>query len=237
MEEWLENNFLKPDEIMCRLQTINQNGLTLLLYITSRAGQDLLDKKFGVGYWGDDYKIIGDDLFCTITVYNKDIKQWVSRTDVGKASYAEKEKGRSSDAFKRACVKWGIARELYSAPFIWVPAKNCKIEKKDNKYITKDKFKVNFIDYTSSGKINELEIVNQDTGEIAFKKFPDEKIGLAKQKSMQELMRKADVTAEQIKKHFRLDDLENIDTTTFVKIMNKLNKTMEVRDEGNRKNS
>lgn len=228
-EEWIENHFLKPEEISCRVQTLREDGLSLLLYITSRAGQEKLDKKFGLGLWSDSYEMVGDNLFCTITVWNKEIGQWVSRSDVGTASYTAKEKGRASDAFKRACVKWGIARELYSAPFIWIPAKNCNIVvKQDNKLAVKDNFKVNFIDYTQAGKINEIEIVNQN-GDIVFKEYPDEKIGIAKQKAMKELMKKANVTEDQIKKHFRLDDLENINTTIFVKIMNKLNKTIEVK--------
>ena len=31
-----------------------------------------------------------------------------------------KEKGQASDSFKRACFNWGIGRELYTAPFVWV---------------------------------------------------------------------------------------------------------------------
>ena len=47
-------------------------------------------------------------------------KQWVSKEDTGTESFTEKEKGLASDSFKRACFNWGIGRELYTAPFIWV---------------------------------------------------------------------------------------------------------------------
>lgn len=238
-EEWINNTFLKADEISCRVQTINQNGLSLLLYITSRAGQNALDKKFGI--WQDSYQMIGTDLFCTISVFNKDIQQWISRSDVGISKYAEKEKSRASDSFKRACVKFGIARELYSAPFIWISAKDCNIQKNGDKYTTYDKFKVTYIDYTQAGEINELEIINEANNEIVFRKFPDEKIGIAKQEVLRKKIDEAQVKKEQILKHFRLNDLENINTTMFTKIMNKLDKTIQFNkensNESNRKDS
>lgn len=235
-EEWINNTFLRPNEISCRVQTINENGLSLLLYITSRAGQNALDKKFGI--WQDSYQIIGTDLFCTISIYNKDIQQWISRSDVGTANYTEKEKSRSSDAFKRACVKFGIARELYSAPFIWISANDCNIKKKGDKFTTYDKFKVTYIDYTKNGEINELEIVNEGNNEVVFRKFSDEQIGIAKQEALRKKMKEANVEKEQVLKHFRLENLESINTTAFVKIMNKLDKTIqfnkEKSNEGNR---
>ena len=33
----------------------------------------------------------------------------------------EAEKGRISDAFKRAAVHWGVGRYLYNLPNVWVP--------------------------------------------------------------------------------------------------------------------
>ncbi len=46
---------------------------------------------------------------------NPENGEWVSKQDVGTESYKEKEKGRASDSFKRACFNIGIGRELYTA--------------------------------------------------------------------------------------------------------------------------
>lgn len=40
------------------------------------------------------------------------------------------------DSFKRACVSVGIGRELYSAPFIWIPAIKVNIQKKNDRCVT-----------------------------------------------------------------------------------------------------
>jgi hypothetical protein len=54
--------------------------------------------------------------------------EWVWKTDTGSESNIEKEKGHSSDAFKRACVHWGIGRFLYDMDIKYVTAN----EKKTN---------------------------------------------------------------------------------------------------------
>lgn len=55
-----------------------------------------------------------------------DKSQWISKEDTGTESFTEKEKGLASDSFKRACFNWGIGRELYTAPDMWVSSKDLK---------------------------------------------------------------------------------------------------------------
>lgn len=55
-----------------------------------------------------------------MTAYTMMLKE---KQDVGTTGYAEKEKSQASDSFKRACFNWGIGRELYTAPFIWIPVR------------------------------------------------------------------------------------------------------------------
>ena len=52
---------------------------------------------------------------------------WVWKSDCGVESNTEAQKGEASDSFKRACFNWGIGRELYTAPVIWIPAEKCTI--------------------------------------------------------------------------------------------------------------
>lgn len=219
---------LRASEISCRVQQISEKGLSLLLYVTSRDGQKRLDEKYGELGWQDSYKVIDGDLYCTITAWDKDKQQWVSKEDVGTASYTAKEKGRASDAFKRACVKHGIARELYTAPFIWIGADVANIKGKDGKYSTRDKFFVNYITYTADGKIDELEIVNQNM-DIVFKQYPSGKIDDLKYKCLVERMNKAGVEPNQITELFHVTDLKELSVEQFMKCMNKLEKTIEAK--------
>ncbi|MDY2652453.1 MULTISPECIES: hypothetical protein [Eisenbergiella] len=226
---------LKAKEISCRVQQVTENGLSLLLYVTSRAGQNLLDEKYGELGWQDSYREIGNELFCTISAWDADKKCWVSKEDVGTESNMEKTKGRASDAFKRACVKHGIARELYSAPYIFIPSSVCRIRKKQGQngrdiFYTIDKFRVNEITYTATNEIDALTIVNQDL-DIVFKKYPAGKIDNIKYKILLDLMEKAQVTDESILELCNISDLSDMDINEFVPITRKLQITIEARQK------
>ena len=111
-------------------------------------------------------------MYCTVEIWDNEKKSWISKQDVGTVSYTEKEKGQASDSFKRACVSVGIGRELYSAPFIWVSAQKCNIQRRNDKLICYDKFSVSEISYSKDREIMSLSIVNCDTGEVVYSMFP-----------------------------------------------------------------
>lgn len=157
---------LRSDEIECRIGTISEKGLSLLLYKDARADMKILDEAFGPMGWKREHVLIGGNLYCIVSVWDESKKQWVSKMDVGTESYTEKEKGQASDSFKRACVSVGIGRELYSAPFIWVPAARTDIQKRQEgnkeKFYTYDKFSVQGISYNGNREITGLTVTNQD---------------------------------------------------------------------------
>lgn len=160
---------LRADEIECRISTINANGLSLLLYKDARVDMRLLDETVGPLNWKRSHQIVDGNLYCTVEIWDETKEQWVSKQDVGTESYTEKEKGQASDSFKRAGFNWGIGRELYTAPFIWINPANCTIKKSDSgKLSCYDRFKVGAIEITD-GVITALEIRNASKdGKIVF---------------------------------------------------------------------
>lgn len=148
---------LRPDEIECRVSTCNQNGVSILLYKTARTDADLLDETVGCENWVNDFKVVDGTLYGGIGVdYGKGM---IWKWDAGTESYTEKEKGRASDAFKRAGFKHGIGRELYSAPFIWITAQQCNVQVGQNgKHQCYDDFVVSEIGYDDMERINQLVI-------------------------------------------------------------------------------
>ena len=168
----MEIRLLRADEIECRIGTINEKGLSLLLYKDARADMKILDETFGVFGWKRTHQSIDGNLYCTVEIWDNEKKSWIAKQDVGTVSYTEKEKGQASDSFKRACVSVGIGRELYSAPFIWVSAQKCKIQRRNDKLICYDKFSVSEISYSKDREIMSLSIVNCDTGEVVYSMFP-----------------------------------------------------------------
>jgi len=164
-----ELRLLKANEIDVRIGTINEKGATLLLYKDARVDMNILDES-GVK-WQRRHDLINGNLFCTISIWDEEIKQWIERQDVGVESNTEKEKGQASDAFKRAGFNFGIGRELYTAPFTWISADNYDSFKNVNtgKLATYDKFTVDSIGYDENKEINQLVIKNVKSGKIVFK--------------------------------------------------------------------
>lgn len=167
----MEIRLLRADEIECRIGTINEKGLSLLLYKDARADMKILDETFGIFGWKRTHQSIDGNLYCTVEIWDSEKQSWIAKQDVGTVSYTEKEKGQASDSFKRACVSVGIGRELYSAPFIWVSAQKCNIQRRNDKLICYDKFSVSEISYSKDREITALSIVNSDTGEVIYSMF------------------------------------------------------------------
>lgn len=150
---------LTANEIECRVATVKDKGISLLLYKTARVDRAILDEYYG-DLWQNDFKLIDGKMYGGIGIYNKDLNQWLWRWDCGTESNTEAEKGQASDCFKRAGFKWGIGIELYSAPFIWVSGNGNEL-----KY---EKYAVTDIGYSSSGDINKLKIINSKTKQVVF---------------------------------------------------------------------
>lgn len=126
---------LTADEIDCRVQSVHKTGkgLVLLLYKDARVDQNILDETVGAENWQREHYECKGNLFCRVAIDTNALTEnaeprWVWKADCGTESNTEAQKGEASDSFKRACFNWGIGRELYTAPFIWIPASKCNIE-------------------------------------------------------------------------------------------------------------
>lgn len=128
----MEFRDLTADDIEVRVQSVKQNGLVLLLYKNARVDMSILDETVGAENWQREHYECKGNLFCRVGIKCDDkihqLLDWVWKSDCGTESNTEAQKGEASDSFKRACFNWGIGRELYTSPFIWVTADNCNIQ-------------------------------------------------------------------------------------------------------------
>lgn len=162
---------LEAEEIECRVSQITEKGLALLLYKDARCDMNILDETVGALNWKREHT--RDNKNCIVSIWDTDKKEWISKEDTGTESNTEAEKGLASDSFKRACVNWGIGRELYSAPRIWIPAENCTIRPSRNgKPACYDKFSVVKLTYKENGDIENIAIRNETKGILAFVYMP-----------------------------------------------------------------
>ena len=157
---------LKADEIECRISTVSEKGVSLLLYKTARTDYQLLDECVGMFNWQNKYEVIDGKMYCGIGIRDNGMAEWIWKWNCGVESNTEAEKGQASDAMKRAGFCWGIGTELYSAPFIWIPADKCNIVEKNGKFTCFDKFILREIHYTEDEVINSLIITRK--GEEVF---------------------------------------------------------------------
>lgn len=124
---------LTEKDIEVRVQSVKANGLVLLLYKNARVDMNILDETVGVDNWQNNFYEHKGILFCSLGINtnyaDKSLPdRWIWKDDAGVESNTEAEKGNASDARKRAGFAWGIGRELYTSPFIWIKADKCKIE-------------------------------------------------------------------------------------------------------------
>lgn len=158
---------LRADEIECRVGAVTDKGVSLLMYKDARVDMRLLDEVVGAENWQRKHELIDGQLFCTVSIRNEK-GEWVGKQDVGTESNTEKEKGRASDAFKRACFNWGVGRELYSCPFVWVNLN--PNEWKANAYGKSQprvKFHVSDIAYDDNRNVSRL-VIKDDKGVVRF---------------------------------------------------------------------
>lgn len=156
---------LKSNEIEVKPQIVKENGFSLLLYKNARVDMELLDEVVGPLNW--QRKHSRDNANCIVSIYDEDKKIWVEKEDTGTESFTEKEKGLASDSFKRACFNWGIGRELYSAPSIWINESKYITKNNNGKLVLNSKFYVKNIEYENRNIIH-LEIIDSKNN-LVFK--------------------------------------------------------------------
>lgn len=162
----MEFRKLYADEIECRIATVSENKLTLLLYKDARVDQRILDETVGAMNWQRHHT--RDNANCIVSIWDADKAQWIEKEDTGKESYTEAEKGLASDSFKRACFNWGIGRELYTAPKIEIGKGQAQITEWKGKWSCFDKFIVEGINYDDKGNIDVLCIRNETLDRRVF---------------------------------------------------------------------
>ena len=223
-----EIRLLRADEIECRVGTIGEKGLSLLLYKDARADMKVLDETFGCLGWQRSHQLINGNLYCTVEIWDEEKKQWIHKQDVGTTSYAEKEKGQASDSFKRACVSVGIGRELYTAPFIWIPAGKTFIQKKDNRFVVYDKFTVQSISYSRNREISSLVIVNQKGEPVFSMKKKNLEMDLAVSpeqiQNLNKELKRTGYSVNAVLSRYKLQEISQMKVTVYESVMENLKK-------------
>lgn len=161
---------LEAADIECKVKKVTEKGAVLLLYKTARTDMDILDESVGAEKWTCDYREIKGNLYCGIGInFEPDIVwKWDCGIESREDDEGNQKKGEASDAFKRAGFKWGIGRELYTAPFIFIPAEKMNISSNNGKYRTLDTFRVEKIAYDERRNISGIAIINNKTNKRCF---------------------------------------------------------------------
>ncbi|MCI8741883.1 MAG: hypothetical protein HFG63_04470 [Lachnospiraceae bacterium] len=223
---------LKAEEIECRVSTINEKGLSLLLFKDARVDQKILDETFTPFGWKRSHQMLDGNLYCTVEIWDGEKQQWIGKQDVGTTSYTEKEKGQASDSFKRACFNWGVGRELYTAPFIWLGADQVEIRKKNDRYCTSERFSVRDIGYSGEREITSLVIAN-GRGHVVYRmgkkadSGPEGGTEVSSQqiRELKKELERTGVPLRNVLDRYRITDLDQMTEETYRNAMSGLKKS------------
>lgn len=160
MAENLKFRTLTANDVELRVGKITDKGANYLLYKNARVDMSILDEVCGTFGWQREHREMKGVMYCGVSIKSPD-GEWITKWDAGAESYTEKEKGEASDSFKRACFNWGIGRELYTAPFIWITLTDEEKAKKGSGCFSVSNLQV------VDGKITALEIVDK-RGNVRF---------------------------------------------------------------------
>lgn len=136
---------------------------SLLLYKNARVDMKILDELYTPMGWRRSHRVVNDNLYCQVDVWDAKKGEWIGKEDVGVESNTAAEKGEASDAFKRACVNWGIGRELYSAPKITIRLNDREWrQEQDGRIRVTASFSVGEIGYDAAARtIDSLTVVDR----------------------------------------------------------------------------
>ena len=99
---------LRADEIECRVSTISEKGVSLLLYKDARVDQRILDETFTPLGWQRTHQSIDGNLYCTVEIWD-DAKKC--------ESIVKRRKRMTNDAVRMRMTLWKKNSSNYTAPF------------------------------------------------------------------------------------------------------------------------
>lgn len=224
---------LTASEIEARVSTISDKGCSILLYKNARCDMNVLDETVGEMNWQRDHKEIKGNMYAGIGIWDAEKQMWIWKWDCGTESYTEGEKGEASDSFKRAGFNWGIGRELYTAPFIWMKADQINLSEKNGKKTTFDTFKVEDIEY-DNGKISYLKVIDNKTKAVFVsgksRELREENINDLISETefnlITSLVRKANVNEENLLKQYRIESFMMLTKVQYTALKAKLEKAV-----------
>ena len=112
------NRLRKELNLAVRWRVLTSKGgiARIVAYQDARDYQKALDYVCGPNDWENEPMNLNGKMYMQVRIKIDD--NWVSKSDVGTETSIESVKGEASDAFKRACVMWGLFRDLYDYDYI-----------------------------------------------------------------------------------------------------------------------
>ena len=111
---------MQPHEIEWRISSSRNGKTTVVPYLQNRAVMERFDEAFTPSGWCNSFERWSDKgVKCGISVLCDD-SEWVTKFDGADDTAIEPTKGGFSDSMKRAAVQWGLGRDLYKYPRVFI---------------------------------------------------------------------------------------------------------------------
>lgn len=115
---------LTKEQIEVRIADVEANGFTLVAYKTRNADKNILDRIVGPENWQKGHN--GNPHNCYIEIWDPEKNMWIHKDNFGESA-DRSTKGSATDSMKRAGEDWGIGRELYTCPRIFIESPTVEV--------------------------------------------------------------------------------------------------------------
>lgn len=216
------------DEVKWKPQAVKGNRAMAVAYIDARCVQDRLDDVVGPSNWQDSYTVLPDGVTILCKLSIRVGVEWMTKEDVGAPSEqpdgGDRIKAAFSDALKRAAVKWGIGRYLYSLPQQW-----CDYDQQKRTFVAPPKLPPWALPKSATKaeptKQQVTEQLKQAVGTGAA--LQSRKIDGEQLKRLQEIMIRANKEPKALCAHYKVGTLEELTTEQWSDAMGLLKRVID----------
>ena len=122
--EELKKVTLTKEQVEVRIAEVEAGGFTLVVYKTRNADKNILDKVVGPENWQKGHN--GNPHSCYIEIWDPEKNMWIHKDNFGESA-DRSTKASATDSMKRAGEDWGIGRELYTCPRIFIESPTIEV--------------------------------------------------------------------------------------------------------------
>jgi len=143
---------MAANEIEWRIQSARNGKTTVVPYLQNRAVMERFDEAFSPDGWKNEFREWrAKGVMCGLSVLCDG--DWITKFDAADETDIEATKGGISDSMKRAAVQWGLGRDLYKYPRVFIEGEHKYIPDWASQRLDQ------LVDAFIAGKLDDMKVI------------------------------------------------------------------------------